>query len=242
MGIMRAGKTAIAQIHNAGLKGGCALAPRDFELGPRGRPIACIGHRLRLANCDEQQFPSVKHDRVSRLQIAQVARFERGLGNRGHRSRLKMPSQKVKQRRLRRLGLELRRMARAVGQTTRARNQADTHLDQPHITLQCHDPLGAVQRNLAAPAQRQSVYRSHHRHLRIAHPQHHLLQILDIALDRLRTTLHKGGHGRLQIGTGREGLIGRPDHQASIARFGRFDRAQQTLAKALIDQMHLGLE
>ena len=127
-------------------------------------------------------------------------------------------------------------------ETARARDQPDTDFHQPHVTLERHNPFSAMQRNLASSAQRHAVNGSDHGDLCIAHSQHHVLQLLDIAFDRFGATLHESWHRRLQIGARRKWFIGRPDHHPPIARLGLFHCSQQALAKTLIDQMHLGLE
>jgi hypothetical protein len=64
--------------------------------------------------------------------------------------------------------------------------EADADFDQPDVGFHVRDALGAVQRQLAATAERNAAHRRHHGHLRVAQAQHEVLQLLHLGLDALR--------------------------------------------------------
>jgi hypothetical protein len=89
------------------------------------------------------------------------------------------------------------------------------------------------------PPSAMPAHRGHHRHLRVAHAQQRVLQLLDHRGNALGAGLHEHRHGLLEIGAGREHIVRRPDHQALVAGFGQFHGLVQAFDDAGADQVQL---
>jgi hypothetical protein len=69
-----------------------------------------------------------------------------------------------------------------------------------------------------------------------------LLQLCLGTTDGGGTAHHEGGQHGLQVGTGREHLVGRPDHQSLVVLFGQSLAFEQAFDHTGADGVHLGLD
>ena len=236
---MRADELTVAHAHQLGLDGGDTRASCHRKQGLDRRAPVARRHRLDLSDRDEQQLVLVRHDHVAVEQVADLPAFQRAGAHLGRRCSLETVLDEGQQ-----VGAVggrsvLGGAAGDVGQAAAAGDQPHAHFHQSDIAFQVGDTFGAVQRDLAATAQRQATHRRHGRHRGVTHSQQRVLQLLDLGLYAFGTQLHEGRQHGLQVGTSREGFVGRPDHQAVIAAFRQLDRLQQPLHHARADQVHL---
>ena len=238
--VVRADEAAVAHVRKLRLdrRDGVAAGDREQRLGRRA--VAALVHRLRLRGRDVQQLVLVRHDHVAPQQVAELARLDRAGAHLRHRRVREAVAQKledvgIRVARARHLG----RTPRDVGQTAAARDQPDTDFDQAHVALHRCNPPRRVQRDLAAAAKRDAADRGDHRHGRVAHAQHRVLQFLDLRQDAFAAALHEHRHHLLEVGAGREHVVRRPDHEALVLALGEFDGFRQAFDHALPDQVQL---
>ena len=237
-----ADEAAVAHIDQRAANRRNAAAACDRErLGQRRAPARCR-HRLGFVDRDEQQLVLVRDDDVAVQQIAELARFDRAGSDLGHRRSGEAFGEEGQQV-LAGAGCRIfSGTARDVGETPRTRHQAHAHFDQADVAFHvCHAACG-IHRQLAATAQRHAVDGSDHWHLRIAHAQHHVLQFLLDAFDRIGTADHEGGHGGFQIGADAERRVAGPDHHRGEVALGHVDRFHQAFHHLGADGVHLVLD
>ena len=184
----------------------------------------------------------MRHDHVALQQVTQLARLQRtgtDLGHGGSRETFGEEGQQVLARGGRRI---LCRPAGDVSQAASARHQAHTHFHQTDVAFHGDNAFAGVHRHLAATAQSQTAYGRNGWHVGVTQFEHDTLQFGRGAVNGFGAPHHKGRQHGLEIGAGREHLVGRPDHQALEVFFGQVDGGVQALDHTGTDGMHLGLD
>ena len=164
---------------------------------------------------DVEQLVLVRHDDVAPQQVAELSVLDRARADLRRRRAREGVGEELHEVGV---GVAGRRhlggAARHVGQAAAGRQQADADLDEAHVALHRRDAPRRMERDLAAAAERDAAHRGDDRHGRIAHAQHRVLQLLHLGHDALAAALHEDRHQRLEVGAGREHVVGRPDHEA----------------------------
>ena len=121
-------------------------------------------------------------------------------------------------------------------------NQSDANFDQAHVCFRARLHPVAVQRDLAAAAQRQPGGRDDdghgrvlERHRGLLERAHHQVDFVPVALLRLEQQQH-------QVGAGREMLGVVANHQRREVCRGFLDRQLQHLDRVAADGVHLRVE
>ena len=239
--VVSADKATVAHIDQGALDRRDARAAGDREQRFHRRAVARIGHRLDLGRGDEQQLVFVRHEHVAVEEEAVLFSFQRrgrDLGRGRCRETVFQEGKDV------RIGVaclgHLGGAAGDVGQAAGTGDQADAHLDQSHVRLHVDDTARAMHGQLATTPQGETAHRGDDRHRGVTDAQHRVLQLLLFWRDALGTRLHEDRHQRLEVGTGREHIVRRPDHQALVVRFGDLDGLQQAFGHRRTDQVQLG--
>ena len=242
MKVVGADETAVTHIDQRALDGGHTAAPCHRKLAFVRRAVAAGEHGFRFIDGNKQQFVLVRHDDIAVKQITQLARLQRAgahLGHGGCRETFRQERHDILAGR--RSGV-FRRTPCDVGQATGAGNQPHAHFHQTDIALHRRDALGGVHRHFATTAQGQATDGRDGGHIGVTQFEHHALQFSRSAINGLGATHHEGWQHGLQVCTGGEHLVGRPDDQTLVVLFGHVDRFVQAFDDTGADSVHLGLD
>jgi hypothetical protein len=203
------------------------------------QPLSLIA--FDLLRGDVEQLVLVRDDDVAPEQVAELPALDRARRHLGRRRAREAVGEELHEVGVGVAGRgHLGGAARQVRQSAAGRQQADADLDEAHVAFHRRDPARAVDRDLVAAAEGDPAHRGDDRHGRVADPQHRVLQLLDLGKDALAAALHEHRHQRLEVGAGREHVVGRPDHEALVRALGEIDRLQQPFDHRRADEVQLG--
>ena len=240
--VMRADEAAVTHVDQLAGDGGQAAAARHRKQALVRRAVARVEHGARLVQSHEQQLVLVRHDDVAGQQVTKAAAVQRAGAHRGHRGSSEAFGQKRQDVLVGGGCGVFSRAARNVGQAARTRHQAHTNFHQPEVAFHRRHALGGIHRQFAAAAQRQAANGRHHRHRCVTQLEHHSLQFSLHAVQRVHAAGHERRQHGLQVCTGREHLVVRPDHHAFVAFLGQVHAARQAFGHVRADGVHLGFD
>ena len=239
--VVRADEAAFQHVDQHHLERGDADVTGDLDAaGRHRRTVATFGQRQHFGLGDVQRLEAVEHNLVGRAHQAQFLGVDRRVGDLGHRDGFEGLLELGEHITAGTCGL--RGAHGQFLQATAGRQQTDAGFDQADVAFQRGHALGTVHLELTAAAQGQAAHGGHHRHQRILdrlagalEVVHHLFELVHLA--GLQQAERTG-----QIGTGGEGLLLLPDHQALVVLLGALDRFLQAVEHVVGHGVHLGLE